>query len=935
MYRSTKGASKARRDQINAEIRNLKDLLPISDADKSRLSYLHIMSLACMYTRKSVFFSQDTAADSSAEETTEFLTFHELNELVQMMPGFLLLLTGEGKLLYLSDSVSEHLGHSMVDLVAQGDSVYDIIDTADHFIMRSNLVPPTSPDTDRLFRCRFNTSKSVRRQSAGNKLVLIRARCLSQTPTESSPGAYWTSNPVWICFCAPLEPHTSQGGTAPDREPPSAPALESSFFLPCFHSQHSRDMRLQEAQDSVNVYLGLNVETLRSQSWYSFLHPQDLSHASAQHCSLLKEGGEGRAEMVVRVETADHSWVWLYMVLQLETGETPIVSNNFIISETEAWSIRQQLSSEQTQLSLVLGSSTSQQESLSLQSPETLSSPDQVFTPGSSGLSGQSFDFSTATCSAGSTEEQGGSSSMEPAQLESGPRSSLSSLEEESFFQHEPSETVASPSSASSPIPVTVATVSDLDFLTQNILLPPAFQIDPLLPALPLPLPPVPTSQAQQTKEFVCTPPYTPQLGGSSFPFGEPHFSFDPTGATSPPPLAPTATVTTTMAPSLSPSAPSNPQSSPPPPTTTLSTILPLNITSPTTEILFPVEPCSGSLYEKLPPTPDSPGDGDCTVMTLPEVRGPLYVDVPHGPLPFPPEGLLTPEASPGKQPSLPFFSSLREREKERREISLLAQHISTLVEGFYLDPLLTKLVPSTISERSQSPSLDSAGTDSIPLLGEFYPLKSWKGLDLPIFPDDDSLFEESVLETLLQDLTSSAPLSPTPSSYSHSSTPSSPSSPECWCPPLHFDGVSAVSAGHFCSVQSAHCNNEAGRGAMMSPVNTGNMADGKAAGEVAMETEVASSPLFTGIPTSPPLQLTASPTTPVLLPVSSPVSPASPGLPCAQSLLEELAALEPMFGAGASITPGLGQQPELYQLQIHAPQQCFRKDGSGSDPPF
>lgn len=62
MYRSTKGASKARRDQINAEIRNLKDLLPITDADKARLSYLHIMSLACMYTRKSVFFTQGKKA---------------------------------------------------------------------------------------------------------------------------------------------------------------------------------------------------------------------------------------------------------------------------------------------------------------------------------------------------------------------------------------------------------------------------------------------------------------------------------------------------------------------------------------------------------------------------------------------------------------------------------------------------------------------------------------------------------------------------------------------------------------------------------------------------------------------------------------------------------------------------------------------------------
>lgn len=31
-----------------------------------------------------------------------------------------------------------------VDLVAQGDSVYDIIDASDHFIMRNNLSTSTS-----------------------------------------------------------------------------------------------------------------------------------------------------------------------------------------------------------------------------------------------------------------------------------------------------------------------------------------------------------------------------------------------------------------------------------------------------------------------------------------------------------------------------------------------------------------------------------------------------------------------------------------------------------------------------------------------------------------------------------------------------------------------------------------------------------------------
>ncbi|CAK6964627.1 neuronal PAS domain-containing protein 4A [Scomber scombrus] len=936
MYRSTKGASKARRDQINAEIRNLKDLLPISEADKARLSYLHIMSLACMYTRKSVFFTQEAGTAAGVEESAQFLSFYELSEFMQTLPGFLMLLTGEGKLLYLSESVTEHLGHSMVDLVAQGDSVYDIIDTSDHLIMRTNLSTSTSLETDRLFRCRFNTSKSVRRQSAGNKLVLIRARCLIPPLSAPTAGSYWTSNPVWVCFCSPLEPHPTRTGPGAERESTSTPPLtDTNLFLACFHSQHGRDLRLQTAQDSVSAYLGFDVTALRSCSWYSLLHPQDLSHASAQHRSLLREGGEGRAEMVVRVQAQDQSWVWLYMVLQLQPGEFPISSNNYIISESEAWSVRQQLSSEQTQLTLVLSSGTSQQESLSLQSPETLSSPDQVFTPGSSGLSAQSFDFSTAGCSVGSSDEPG-SSAAEAMRLEGDPRSSISSLEEESLFQQHPTE---SPSAASSPTPVTVETVADLDFLTQNILLPPSFQLDPPLPALPLPLPPVPTPQAQQSKEFVCTPPYTPQIGGASFPFGEPLFSFDPTGTTTPPPSATTATATTSVAPAASSTAPPTTASSPSPPTT-LSTKLALALPNLTTDLLFPIDPCSGSLYEKLPPTPDSPGDGDCTVMTLPEVRGPLYVDVPLRPLQCPPEGLLTPEASPGKQPCLSFFSLEREREKERAEISLLAQHISSLAEGFYLDPLLSKVSPSSMSPSSSppspflSPAIETTDVDSVHMLREFYPIKAWRGLDIPMFlDDDDSLFEESILETLIQDdfapPQSSIISSPSPSSspMPSPSSPISPQTPVYWLQPSQFEGV-----GHFCSVQSAQCNSMAGCGANVA-AEAGAMAEGEGLAEEAMEIEVVSSPVSScsSIPASPPLILTASQSPATSTPIASPM----PTVSCTQSLLEELAVLEPMFGAGASIAPGLGQQPELYQLQCHPSPQCFHKDGSGSVPPF
>lgn len=592
--------------------------------------------------------------------------------------------------------------------------------------------------------------------------------------------------------------------------------------------------------------------------------------------------------------------------------------------------MRQQLSAEQNQLTLVLGAGASQPESLSLQSPETLSSPDQVFTPGSSGLSGQSFDFSTAGCSVGSSDEPG-SSAAEAMQLEGDPRSSISSLEEESFFQQHPTE------SPSSPTPVTVETVTDLDFLTQNILLPPSFQLEPPLPALPLPLPPVPAPQEQQSKEFVCTPPYTPQIGGVSFPFGEPLFSFDPTGTTTPPPSATTATASTSLAPaassSSSSSAPPTSTSSPAPPTT-LSTKPPHSLPSLSTDFLFSVDGCGSSLYEKLPPTPDSPGDGDCTVMTLPEVRAPLYVDVPLGPVQCPPEGLLTPEASPGKQPCLSFFSLEREREKERAEISLIAQHISSLAEGFYLDPLLSKLSPSSLSPSSSppspfmSPAVEPADEDSPHLGVETYPIKAWRGLDLPTFlSDDESLFEESIMDTIFLD---SVPpqagcLSP-PSPSSSSPTPSSPVSPDtpaCWHQPSPFEG-----AGHFCSVQSAQRNPTARCGATV-VAEAGARVEGEGLAEEAMEIEVPSSPVSScsSIPGSPPLILTASPSSATSTPIRSP----APAVSCTQSLLEELAVLEPMFGAGVSIAPGLGQQPELYQLQCHPSPQCFHK---GESPP-
>ena len=54
--KSTKGASKLRRDLINTEIANLRDLLPLPSSTRQRLSQLQLMALVCVYVRKANYF---------------------------------------------------------------------------------------------------------------------------------------------------------------------------------------------------------------------------------------------------------------------------------------------------------------------------------------------------------------------------------------------------------------------------------------------------------------------------------------------------------------------------------------------------------------------------------------------------------------------------------------------------------------------------------------------------------------------------------------------------------------------------------------------------------------------------------------------------------------------------------------------------------------
>ncbi|ROT69973.1 hypothetical protein C7M84_011769 [Penaeus vannamei] len=132
--KSTKGASKMRRDMINAEIGQLRDLLPLPPSTRQRLSQLQLMALVCVYVRKSNYFQQVFKQQDQNLSPTPNIGFSKA------MNGFIMMLTQGGKLLYISDNAAEYLGHSMEDLLIHGDSMYDIIDKQDHAAVQAELV---------------------------------------------------------------------------------------------------------------------------------------------------------------------------------------------------------------------------------------------------------------------------------------------------------------------------------------------------------------------------------------------------------------------------------------------------------------------------------------------------------------------------------------------------------------------------------------------------------------------------------------------------------------------------------------------------------------------------------------------------------------------------------------------------------------------------
>ncbi|XP_008305006.1 neuronal PAS domain-containing protein 4-like [Stegastes partitus] len=323
-FRSTKGASKARRDHINHEIRNMRALLPITQEDQERLSYLHSMAAICTYIRKSVLF-QGLSAGERSHCSLPYEAF------LQALHGFILVTTAQGRLVYVSENVDEYLGLSMVD-VLQGDTLYDMVERSDVDVVKLNLDIESTSSSERSFICCMQTSKAFKLQHGSCCSMHIRGSFqFFCQPHLSSPAASPTGEPLFVALCTP-----------------TANRLRSSdsHFCHSFSSTHRLDMSFTQLSDSVVYFLGYSADELTGRSWYSLVHPEDLLQTADSHRSLMQADEGFQVEMVLRLQRSDLSWTWIYIQANKDSECQCISCTNFFISETEARFLQKKISSE-------------------------------------------------------------------------------------------------------------------------------------------------------------------------------------------------------------------------------------------------------------------------------------------------------------------------------------------------------------------------------------------------------------------------------------------------------------------------------------------------------------------------------------------------------------------------------------------------------------
>ncbi|XP_076783500.1 hypoxia-inducible factor 3-alpha isoform X2 [Arvicanthis niloticus] len=339
----SRDAARSRRSQETEVLYQLAHTLPFARGVSAHLDKASIMRLTISYLRMHRLCA--AGEWNHVGKGGEPLDACYLKAL----EGFVMVLTTEGDMAYLSENVSKHLGLSQLELI--GHSIFDFIHPCDQEELQDALTPRPSlskkkleAPTERHFSLRMKSTLTSRGRTLNLKAATWKVLYCSghmrayKPPAQTSPAGSPRSEPPLQCLVLICEaiPHPA--------------SLEPPLGRGAFLSRHSLDMKFTYCDERIAEVAGYSPDDLIGCSAYEYIHALDSDAVSRSIHTLLSKGQAVTGQYRFLARTGGYLWTQTQATV-VSGGRGPqsesIICVHFLISRVEETGVV--LSLEQTE----------------------------------------------------------------------------------------------------------------------------------------------------------------------------------------------------------------------------------------------------------------------------------------------------------------------------------------------------------------------------------------------------------------------------------------------------------------------------------------------------------------------------------------------------------------------------------------------------------
>uniref|UniRef100_A0A8D2APX2 Hypoxia-inducible factor 1-alpha n=1 Tax=Sciurus vulgaris TaxID=55149 RepID=A0A8D2APX2_SCIVU len=322
----SRDAARSRRSKESEVFYELAHQLPLPHNVSSHLDKASVMRLTISYLRVRKLLDAGDL-DIEDEMKAQMNCFY-----LKALDGFVMVLTDDGDMIYISDNVNKYMGLTQFELT--GHSVFDFTHPCDHEEMREMLTHRNGPvkkgkeqNTQRSFFLRMKCTLTSRGRTMNIKSATWKVlHCTGHIhvyDTNSNQSQCGYKKPPMTCLvliCEPI-PHPS------NIEIP----LDSKTFL----SRHSLDMKFSYCDERITELMGYEPEELLGRSIYEYYHALDSDHLTKTHHDMFTKGQVTTGQYRMLAKRGGYVWVETQATVIYNTKNSQpqcIVCVNYVVS---------------------------------------------------------------------------------------------------------------------------------------------------------------------------------------------------------------------------------------------------------------------------------------------------------------------------------------------------------------------------------------------------------------------------------------------------------------------------------------------------------------------------------------------------------------------------------------------------------------------------